>query len=139
MTERLIEKAQKCGARVTHRRAAICKVIEQSNDHPDVIELHERARELEPKVSLATVYRNVRFLEEHGLIVSQDFGDGRLRYEIASDKGHFHLVDETTGKVLEFDDDKVVALLNEAAKKMGYSLTHRRVELKGTRIGANHG
>ena len=101
MTSGLFEKCLKNGIRMTIQRQIILGVIEGSEDHPDVDQLYRRAVEQDRTISIATVYRTVKLLEEAGVIDRLEFGDGRARYE-ESGEHHEHLVDVETGEVIEF-------------------------------------
>ena len=87
---------EKAGLRMTGHRRLVAQIIGEAADHPDVEELHRRAHRLDPKISLATVYRAVRLFEEAGILEKLDFGDGRARYEDANRAHHDHLIDLTT-------------------------------------------
>ena len=116
-------------------RRVISKVLSEATDHPDVESLHERASAVDPKISIATVYRTVRLFEEAGILDRHDFGDGRSRYEAAPEAHHDHLIDVETGKVIEFVDPELEALQKLIAEKLGYRLVDHRMELYGVRIG----
>ena len=122
------------GLRITEQRRVIARVLSDSNDHPDVEFLHERASAIDPKISIATVYRTVRLFEEAGILDRHDFGDGRARYEAAPEAHHDHLIDVETGKVVEFVDPELEALQKVIAEKLGYRLVDHRMELYGVRI-----
>jgi Fur family ferric uptake transcriptional regulator len=119
------------GLRMTGQRRVIAEVLAGAEDHPDVEELHRRAVEIDPKISIATVYRTVRLLEEVGILDRHDFGDGRARYEEAGDEHHDHLIDTTTGSVIEFQNDEIEALQEKIAARLGYRLIGHRLELYG--------
>ena len=119
------------GLKMTGQRRVIAHVLSEADDHPDVEEVHRRASALDPKISIATVYRTVRLLEEAELIERHDFGDGRARYEEASDDHHDHLIDVSTGKVIEFHNEEIEKLQELVAKKLGYKLVDHRLELYG--------
>lgn len=123
------------GLRITDQRRVIARVLSESQDHPDVESLHERAAAIDPKISIATVYRTVRLFEEAGILDRHDFGDGRARYEAAPEAHHDHLIDVETGKVMEFVDPELEALQRRIAEKLGYRLVDHRMELFGVRIG----
>ena len=109
----MIDLEQLCaerGLRITEQRRVIARVLSDSDDHPDVEKLHERAAAVDPKISIATVYRTVRLFEEAGILDRHDFGDGRARYEAAPEAHHDHLIDVETGKVVEFVDPELEAL-----------------------------
>ena len=116
--------------RMTSQRQIIIQVIEESDDHPDVDQLYLRSVELDNTISIATVYRTVKLLEEAGLIERLEFGDGRSRYEEAGEH-HEHLVDIETGEVHEFYNEELETLKTEIAREMGYDLIDHRLELYG--------
>ena len=122
------------GLRITEQRRVIARVLSESDDHPDVEQLHRRAADIDPKISIATVYRTVRLFEEAGILDRHDFGDGRARYEAAPEAHHDHLIDVETGKVIEFVDPEVEALQRQIAAKLGYRLVDHRMELYGVRL-----
>ena len=127
----LEEQCAQKGMRMTDQRRVIAQVIEQAVDHPDVEELYRRAHEVDPHISIATVYRTVRLFEEAGIIARHDFRDGRSRYEEATEVHHDHLIDMKTGKVVEFVDEEIEALQEAIARKLGYKLVDHRLELYG--------
>ncbi|HZD26336.1 MAG TPA: Fur family transcriptional regulator [Alphaproteobacteria bacterium] len=117
------------GLRMTEQRRVIAEVLSQSGDHPDVEELHRRAMEIDPHVSIATVYRTVRLFEEAGILERHDFGDGRARYEEATEDHHDHLIDTSSGRVIEFQNDEIERLQEKIATELGYRLIGHRLEL----------
>jgi len=131
-SETWIEK--KCverGLRLTEQRRVIAKVLSNADDHPDAEELYARAAKIDPKISLATVYRTVRLFADSGIIEMHDFRDGRARYETADSDHHDHLIDVQSGEVIEFVDDEIEDLQHRIADKLGYELVDHRLELYG--------
>jgi Fur family ferric uptake transcriptional regulator len=122
------------GLRITEQRRTIAKVLSDSEDHPDVEQLHARAAAIDPGISIATVYRTVRLFEDAGILDRHDFGDGRARYEAAPEAHHDHLIDVESGKVVEFVDPELEALQKQIAEKLGYRLVDHRMELYGVRL-----
>ena len=122
------------GLRITEQRRVMARVLSESDDHPDVELLHERANKIDSGISIATVYRTVRLFEEAGILDRHDFGDGRARYEAAPEAHHDHLIDVETGKVVEFVDPEIEALQKQIAAKLGYRLVDHRLELYGVRL-----
>ena len=122
------------GMRMTDQRRVIARVLSEAADHPDVEQLHQRAAGIDPKISIATVYRTVRLFEEAGILARHDFGDGRARYEEATEDHHDHLIDIQSGHVIEFQNDEIEDLQRRVAKDLGYSLIGHRLELYGVRI-----
>ncbi|WP_417622243.1 Fur family transcriptional regulator [Parasphingorhabdus sp.] len=122
------------GLRITDQRRVIARVISDAEDHPDVETLHERAAAVDPRISIATVYRTVRLFEEAGILDRHDFGDGRARYEAVPEAHHDHLIDVETGRVIEFVDPELEALQKQIAEKLGYRLVDHRMELYGVSL-----
>ena len=119
---------------MTEQRRVIAKVLSNAEDHPDAEELYRRASDVDPKISLATVYRTVRLFSDAGIIETHDFRDGRARYETADADHHDHLIDVQTGAVIEFVDEEIEELQHRIAKKLGYELVDHRLELYGKKI-----
>lgn len=119
------------GMRMTEQRRVIARVLSVAEDHPDVEEIHRRAAALDPKISIATVYRTMRLFEESGVVERHDFQDGRSRYEEASDDHHDHLIDLKTGAVIEFVNEEIEKLQARIAEELGYTLVAHRLELYG--------
>ena len=127
------------GLRITDQRRVIAKVLSESEDHPDVEKVHERASAMDDRISIATVYRTVRLFEEAGILDRHDFGDGRARYEAAPEAHHDHLIDVETGKVVEFVDPELELLQKQIAEKLGYRLVDHRMELYGVSLSRKDG
>ena len=137
MLETRIEKlcAEK-NMRMTSQRRVIARVLSVAQDHPDVEEVHRRAVEVDSSVSIATVYRTVRLFEESGILERHDFGDGRSRYEEATDDHHDHLINIKTGEVVEFTNTEIEALQERIAKEHGLKLVDHKLELYGIPLKA---
>lgn len=127
--ERLEKICVEKGMRMTDQRRTIARVLSDAHDHPDVEELYRRASGVDPKISIATVYRTVRLFEEAGILERLDFRDGRSRYEEASEGHHDHLIDIQSGKVVEFSNDAIEALQRKIAEELGFKLVDHRLEL----------
>ena len=127
----IIARCEAKGLRMTDQRRIVARAIGDAVDHPDVEELYARAAKLDPKISLATVYRTVKLFEEAGILERHEFGDGRARYEDAERDHHDHLIDVNTGQVIEFVDPEIEALQDRIATRLGYRLIGHRLELLG--------
>jgi Fur family ferric uptake transcriptional regulator len=134
MAKNIIYRCEKNGLRMTEQRRVVAQVLEISNDHPDVEELYFRASKLDPRISIATVYRAVKLFEESGILEKLEFGDGRARYEDADRDHHDHLIDMQTGQVIEFIDPDIEALQEKIAARLGYKLKDHRLELYGVHV-----
>jgi len=131
------EKCKQRGVRLTDQRKLIAKAMSESNDHPDVDELHKRVTKLDKKISIATVYRTVKLFEESGIVEKHDFRGGKARYEESPEEHHDHLIDINDGKIVEFVDNDIEKLQKKIAEKLGYKLVDHRLELYGTKIKKN--
>ena len=127
------------GIRMTGPRRVIARVLSESRDHPDVEELHRRASAVDPGISIATVYRNVRLFEEAGILERHDFRDGRARYEMTPEEHHDHLIDLRSGRVFEFQNQRIEDLQKEIARRLGYRLVDHRLELYGVPLEDSSG
>jgi len=119
------------GLKMTGQRRVIARVLSEADDHPDVEELYRRASALDGRISIATVYRTVRLLEERGILARRDFGGGRARYEPSEHGHHHHLIDVDTGRVIEFEDPEHERVLQAIAARLGFDLVSHRLELFG--------
>lgn len=128
-TEKMTAALRKAGIRVTRQRIALLSVLAEADDHPDAVELHERAKRIEPTVSLATVYRTLSVLEEGGVVHRHSFEGGGARFETSHEEHHDHILDVDTGEVIEFQSDKIEQLQDEIARELGYDVVHHRLEL----------
>lgn len=131
MVSTLEKLCQDKGLKMTEQRRVISLVLSEAEDHPDVEEVYRRAVKIDPKISIATVYRTMRLFEEANVISRLDFGDGRARYESARDDHHHHLIDLKSGAVIEFQSKEMEALKEKIAAELGYELVGHRLELYG--------
>jgi Fur family ferric uptake transcriptional regulator len=129
MISRIEQRCIDKGMKMTEQRRVIAKVLSDSIDHPDVEALHRRAVALDPNISIATVYRTVRLFEEANILERHDFGQGRARYEQATETHHDHLIDVHSGRVIEFQSDEIEALQKQIAQRYGFKLVGHRLEL----------
>ena len=137
MSENIEQKCLAIGVKLTEQRKIIVKVLSESketygeSDHPDVDELYNRVSKVDSKISIATVYRTVKILEEAGILVKHDFKAGKARYEQFRESHHDHLIDVKTGEIIEFVDDEIEKLQKKVADKYGYQLVDHKLELYG--------
>ena len=122
------------GVRLTDQRRLIAKVMSESNNHPDVDELHKRVSKFDSKISIATIYRTVKLFEEASIVAKHDFKGNKSRYEEASKEHHDHLIDIHTGEITEFVNEDIEKLQKQVAEKLGYKLVDHRLELYGSKI-----
>jgi Fur family ferric uptake transcriptional regulator len=131
MESRIERLCIECGLKMTGQRRVIARVLSDAADHPDVEELYRRAAGIDSRISIATVYRTVRLLEENGILERRDFGGGRARYEPTEHGRHHHLIDVDSGRVIEFEDPEYERVLQTIALRLGFDLISHRLELFG--------
>ena len=139
MPSRLEKRCIERGLKMTEQRRVIARVLSDSTDHPDVEQLYRRVTAIDPRISIATVYRTVRLFEEADILEKHDFGDGRARYEEAPEEHHDHLINLKTGEVIEFQSPEIQALQERIAREYGLKLVDHRFELYGVPIRKDEG
>ena len=127
-------KCKQKGVRLTDQRKLIARVMSESENHPDVDELHKKVSKFDSKISIATVYRTVKLFEEAGIVAKHDFKGNKARYEQTSEEHHDHLIDINSGEITEFVNEEIEKLQEQVAEKLGYKLVDHRLELYGTKI-----
>ena len=137
MNETVIQKPdyeaalREAGIRITRPRRVILSILSETGNHPDAMEIFQRAVALDPSISLSTVYRTMKLLEEMGAIHRHAFEGGPSRFEPAAGEHHDHLIDIDTGDVIEFHSERIEELQQEIARSLGYEIVHHRLELYG--------
>ena len=116
----------------TRARRAILNALAESHEHPDAETVHALAKQAEPRLSLATVYRNLRELEERGTVIRHTFHSGSANWELARES-HDHLVDIESGTIIEFADPDLRRALEAAARALGYRLASTSLALYGVK------
>ena len=133
MSDTIEKKCLLKGVKLTEQRKIISRVMSNSSDHPDVDELYNRVSEIDPKISIATVYRTVKLFEEFGIVTKHEFKGGKARYEELNEGHHDHLIDVKSGEIIEFVDEEIEALQKKVAEKYGYKLVDHKLELYGVK------
>lgn len=131
--EELEEKCARAGVKMTGQRRLILQVLTGAEDHPSVESVFDRAKALDPSVSMATVYRTLNLLDELELVQRHEFKQNFARFEVNA-AHHHHLVDLETGKVIEFQNEKLEKLKEEIARELGYELVDHTLELYGRKL-----
>jgi Fur family ferric uptake transcriptional regulator len=131
LSKNLEELCAEKGMRMTDQRRVIARILQESDDHPDVEELYRRSSKVDPRISISTVYRTVKLFEDEGIIERHDFRDGRSRYETVPEEHHDHMIDLNGGTVIEFQSAEIEALQERIARELGFRLVGHRLELYG--------
>ena len=132
----LMDRCAQAGLKMTGQRRTILRVLDEAEDHPAVEMVYERARTIDPSISMATVYRTLNLLDEMRLVIRRDFQENFSRYDTNTDH-HHHLIDVESGEVIEFQNDEIEAMKQDIARKLGYELIECRLELYGKKIHKN--
>ena len=134
MNSNIENKCIQKGVRLTDQRKLVAKVMSTSEDHPDVDELHKRINKLDPKISIATVYRTVKLFEEVGIVAKHDFKGNKARYEQTTQDHHDHLIDINTGEITEFVNEDIEKLQKQVAAPLASNPADHTLELYGSKI-----
>ena len=137
LSKTLEELCAEKGMRMTDQRRVIARILQDSDDHPDVEELYRRSSRVDPRISISTVYRTVKLFEDEGIIERHDFRDGRSRYETVPEEHHDHMIDLNAGTVIEFQSAEIEALQERIARELGFRLVGHRLELYGIPLDKN--
>jgi Fur family transcriptional regulator, ferric uptake regulator len=126
------EHLRRQGLKSTSQRDDIARVFFASHRHISVEELYNEVKRLNPRLGYATVYRTMKLLTECGLAVERHFRDAEARYEsLAEGHQHDHLICEGCGRIVEFEEERIESLQAEVARRLGFRLTGRKMELYG--------
>jgi Fur family ferric uptake transcriptional regulator len=139
METRIEQQCREAGLKLTGQRRTIARVLTDATDHPSANELFKRCSAIDAKISLSTLYRTLRAMEEARIIQSHDFGEGHARFEVRSEEPHDHLIDMVSGDVHEFQHPDLERLKQFIAKEFGYDVVRHRVELYAVPIKQAHG
>jgi len=119
------------GARLTSQRALILEIIRQGHSHLDADEIHQQARQKQPRLNLSTVYRTLRKLKELGLVDELHFDEAHHHYELKQPAEHHHLVCVECGKVVEFKCKLCPGMREEVAREKDFEVTGVEVHMTG--------
>ena len=108
-------------------------MLDDASDHPSVEVVHERARDIDPTISMATVYRTLNLLDELHFVTKHEFKENFSRFDINMEH-HHHLIDVESGAVIEFQNDEIELMKQEIARQLGYELVECRLELYGRKL-----
>ena len=137
MSETIEQKCLAKGVKLTDQRKIIAKIMSEANDHPDVDELYKRVSKIDAKISIATIYRTVKLLEESGILTKHEFKGGKARYEQLNEGHHDHLIDIKSGEIIEFVDEEIEKLQKKVAEKYGYDLVDNKLLVYGVKKKPN--
>lgn len=131
----VFENLRKQGHRITPQRQRILELFQTlpEGNHLSAEELQELLRKQDIKISLATLYRTLKFLTSNGLLRELDFGEEHKHYEIStSNKPHHHLICNKCGATIEFENQRLFKYAQEAAfKENGFIIKDYQFKIFG--------
>jgi Fur family peroxide stress response transcriptional regulator len=116
--------------RNTRQREAIARVLAETTSHPTAAWIYDKLKADFPDLSLGTVYRNLSFLSDRGLIRVLRSGSGTDRFD-GNASGHYHVVCESCGKVEDIAMESDAALDERAETLSGYRVSSHRLDFFG--------
>ncbi|HKP85800.1 MAG TPA: Fur family transcriptional regulator [Blastocatellia bacterium] len=117
-------------AKLTRQREVVLRVVTEAEEHLTASEVYEKARQLLPKISHATVYNSLRYLRESGLVLEITFGNGASRYDSETGR-HDHAICTQCGKLTDFDIAETVELMRSAARRTRFKPESIHLTLMG--------
>ena len=120
------------GLKVTLPRMKILELLESSNDrHLKAEDIYKMLLDSGEEIALATVYRVLTQFETAGLVTRHHFDGGHAVFEINDGEHHDHLVDVTSGRVVEFYDEIIEQRQKEIARKYNFTISEHTMVLYG--------
>ncbi|MFC2023593.1 Fur family transcriptional regulator [Chloroflexota bacterium] len=122
---------QSKGLRLTRQRKLILDILERSDGHLDAYQIYHRARNMESRLSLSTVYRTLAVLKETGLVRELHLDDEHHHYELDRQDEHSHLVCATCGRVVEVESRRFAKAAQAVGQDHDFLIANTHVELTG--------
>ncbi len=128
---RLEELCEAKGISLTSKRRVICRVIENSKEHPDASMVYIQARKIDPAIGIATVYRTLKLMKAKKVVDLHSFGQEHGHFESPAKKHHDHLVCVGCGRIEEFHHKELEKIKMKVAQKHGFKMESHRLDLYG--------
>ena len=128
----VFDKIRARGYRLTRQRRLVLEILEQSQEHLDAETLYARAKERDPAISLATVYRSIAVLKEVGLVQAHRLGEEHRHFETIQESPHYHFTCVNCGQVVEFKAPQLMNLAQKLRDSQGLHVTEISLHLTGT-------
>ena len=120
------------GVRITAQRKLVASIMDEGRSHPDADEIYRRARTIDPRISLSTVYRTLALLKSEGLVQDHRFHEEHAHFEPIVDKaGHQHIICQGCGDVMEFELNLDPAQRAAIEKSTRFHFVSERIEVMG--------
>ena len=118
------------GVRKSKQRETILDILKGTKSHPTADWIYQEARKSLPRISLGTVYRNLKLIKDKGDILELHYGDGQSRFD-GTVENPYHFTCQMCGKVYDVEEPLRKDMERDIAKKLGFTITHHRVEFYG--------
>jgi Fur family ferric uptake transcriptional regulator len=126
-----VELLKQAGLRPTVQRLAVLRELEREPNGASAQELHVKLRRRGLGIGLATVYRTLQALTEHGTIDSLPRHGGEASYRLCGHAHHHHLICVSCQRVVELEGCSLEEWLARVSREQGFALTSHQVELAG--------
>ena len=128
--EHILSELRLKGMRITEPRKAILKYLIQSEKHPSAEEIYNALKDELDGVSLATVYNNLNFFVDEGIVYEMKFSHVSSRYDFMG-HSHYHIICKICGKIADFHDSSLEEVYQSAIEQTGYEVHNSKLELYG--------
>jgi Fur family ferric uptake transcriptional regulator len=137
---RLKEKVRLQGQKLTKQREVICQVFFEQKGHQSAEAILVAVRRKDNGVSLATIYRTLKLLQDYGFAKSHNFRDGQALFEPSLDSHahHDHLICVSCGLIVEFVNEEIETLQKSVARTHGFTVSSHKMELYGLCPNCSH-
>lgn len=128
--EEKLDELKREGIRLTPQRVAVMEYLSNTTSHPTADTVHQAIESNFPNLSLATVYNNLHFLTDKGVIKELHYGNGSSRFDFNT-VDHYHIVCELCEKVEDFNYPMFYEVEKFAEAFYEYHINTHRLELYG--------
>jgi len=126
----LINKLSDRGYKVTPQRRIILQVLSDSHRHLSAEEIDDEVKQIEPGISVATVYRNLNLLVDIGMVSRLDLHEGPARYELNQGHNH-HLVCLGCGNAIKLGVCPMQGEIKKIIEDTGFEVDSHHFEITG--------
>ena len=128
-----LDRLRPAGTKRSSKRDLIVNAFLKQEGHLSADDLVDLIKREDHRISRATVYRTLQWMEEAGIARKVDFGEGRFRFEHSyRHPRHFHLICKTCNRSYEFLSSDIEALVEEVAAARAFTARQSVVQIYGT-------
>ena len=115
---------------LTRQREVVLQVIRDEKEHLTANEVFDKAKQLLPSISFATVYNSLRYLKEAGHIAEISFGNGASRFDSMTSR-HDHAICTKCGKLVDMEIELPPEIISFAAEFSQFQPESLELTLRG--------